>query len=142
MWPRARTYLNNLDRSILDEQGRLQICDIEVYQAGNNPAYTASEGKRGDVKYLKYPMYNPSGLDMTVFGPANDGNTYVMIRTTYPGRTQNATLAAISIDARSSNINLLSGFAYAEMSTTIGDIVAGTSTPGWLHRYFLLPINI
>ena len=143
IWPRSRTYLHFPYVSILDEQARMQICDIEVYQGGGFTQYQAWEGKRGDIRYLKYPMYNPSTFEFQSF-TANDGNTYVIVKSSYNQMFDNS--AQVYLDAQLAIGNRQgSGFSFASplnTTTTAGDIIYGVNQTGFLPRYFLLPINI
>jgi hypothetical protein len=100
---------------------------------------TNPEGKRGDVPYLKTPVFNITSSPLSQFGPADDSNTYILIRVdlcdylvdqAYNGQTTDVQLG-----------NGFSGFSSSGVVTTVGDVIVST-TPSILFRYFLMPTNL
>jgi hypothetical protein len=141
--PRGYSYLDDFTRTSLDDAARFQYCDVDAYQSAkpSSTGMVGNEGKRGDVKYLKYPIMNPSGLHLASFGPSDDGNTYVMIRCDFPGSVGNNTPPSGDVY----NGYSASSFAFASRtnsSTSIGEVILYTYFPVCTFRFFLMPVNL
>jgi len=147
IWPKGMTWMWNPWRAAFDNYGRFQITDAEVFSAekasnisGNPGGY---EGKRGDIKYLKYPLFNPSWFGLVQFGPADDGNTYVMIQTNWPSTGYGGSYASTGPNInQSSNTRTWNGFAHANKTYVSGEI----GNPGGVFmmspNFFLMPTNL
>ena len=147
LWPRGPAYFYGPDRTTLDEAGKMQYCEVDAYQVGqvNNGLYV-SEGRRGEVRYLKYPIHNPSGQNLISYGASDDGNVYICVRTTYPFVYGNYTGLRDTTDTTNAdvaNYNALSGFAHTNRNGNFGELLCA---PSYLNvripRFFLMPINI
>lgn len=138
--PRGMTYLDDVTRPLLDESGKLQFVDCDVYQASGMSQAQITDGKRGDLRYLKLSCGNPSAQHLSTFGPADDGNTYMMLRTSYP--MQVCSGAAATIDSGATGINAPTGFGFTTRSGQLMEINVATASPIALWRFFLLPTNL
>ena len=137
-WPRAKSYLDSMNRAVLDDSGRFQLTDCELYQGGRTDSlYSDFEGKRGDLKYIKVPMFFPSSLNRAVLGPADDGNTYIVFKVDYPSALGGSSYSATDLG----QIYASTGFSFASPAMNVSDIVNSLGTTR-IFRYFALPINI
>lgn len=139
MVPRGRYYLHDTTRTQLDMDGRQNICDIEMYSCGPVGLFQNSEPKRGSVKHLRLPMFNPSGMNLTSFGPCDDGNTYIMVRVSFPFGVEG--VASPTTDQTTTKT--ASGFSLGQgFSTAAGEISPNNLSTLAVPRFFLLPINL
>ena len=144
IWPRAATYLDRVDIAWLDRSNRFLFTELDVYQMGSSALNTGSfysEGKRGQMRYIRFPVGNPSGGHLMTIGPADDGNTYVMVKSFYtsnPGVNPSGSYAFNDFGQE----NKMSGFAYTRKFGPLGEVNAlGNSDVVWL-RWFMMPTNI
>lgn len=136
---RGKWYVQNGIRTNVDLDGRFEICDIEAWPAGPRGAYQDNETKRGTIKYVKLPVSNPNGMHLVSFGPCDDGNTYIMVRCSYPPgggvagpTTENTTVVTTSGWVQQGGFNV----------TSAGELSYTTSPQILLMRFLLMPINI
>lgn len=157
--PRGRPYTKALDSNInISNQGYFNILDVDIYQVGMNDADSTalgaqwcSEGRRGKVRYLKVPAFNPSGMHLATFGPSQDGYTYMMIMCSYPflgaGNLVNGgvtSLMQIDVNTQSvpssfaeGNGPMGSGHTY---DSTFSDITSNIGTSTSLYRFLMIPM--
>jgi hypothetical protein len=98
------------------------------------------------IRYVKCPVMNPSGMHMSTFGPADDGNTYLMIRVPDPGTQAPRTFYSSYMSFDIGNEIKMSGWAAAldkTANTGLGEVAtAATYSPTFQFRFLLLPINL
>ena len=152
IWPKDSIWINNPWRGSFDNFGRFQISDVEAYSAeacsngSGNPQ--GNEGKRGDLKYLKYPSFNPSGFHLVQFGPADDGNTYVVVKVDFPIMTFTTPYTSYYRPTAPGGANVAgglpvqSGWAFGNKVYTSGEIGNGGGALLFVPNYFLMPTNI
>jgi hypothetical protein len=160
LWPRGMPYFWATDRAQLDQGGRVQYTEFDLYQVGGNslgqgvnswnPSGSAfNEGKRGTLAYLKCPITNPSGLHLVTIGAGPDALNYVMFKVWYPQGTAAPynTYRQYDIGGLSSVEEKLTGFASSwkitgAAATPLGDL--GGTTSAWImwYRWLLMPINV
>lgn len=143
VWPRGMDYIYNINRTALDQSGRLQMCELDAYSApASATLFTNSEGKRGEVRYLKSPVMNPSGMSFATFS-GTDGNTYVMVQASYPAQLGGIWSTAITDTQTTAGTVAASGFASCVTVGSAGELTLGASAQYYLNRrWFLVPINI
>ena len=158
-YPRAMPYHNRIDAPFLDVNNRIQFTEFDVYNVGNNGAYGAfqnqytgftgssgPEGKRGMLRYVKCPMYNPIGGLLTTYGPADDGNTYVMFKTYYCQVANGSITSPIGRYLDVGEEEKMTGWASTEKipgsSNPLGEVVIIASPDVWWYRWLMMPINL
>jgi hypothetical protein len=157
--PRGRPYTRNLAAPVNTTiDNNYQILDVDIYQAGCNDGDTnsfgadaCSEGRRGTVRYLKVPAFNPSGLHLSTFGPSQDGNTYMMIMCGYPflgaGNLVNGgegSLHLTDVNLQSVPSSFSDGCGPAgnghRYDSVFSDIISVAATNTSLYRYLMIPM--
>lgn len=141
IFPRGYSYLWAADKTTLDLGGRMQFCEYDAYVTGGaSSGFGTSEGKRGTMRYVKCPVGNPSGLSLSTFGPADDGNTYMLFicsRAPY--------VSALSYNGAwdyGHAGHVWSGWAFSnKFAAGLGEIYSGNSNVHH-HRIFMMPINL
>lgn len=159
--PRGVDYLWQMDRPQLDDRGSMQFAEWDAYHSyyggsSMTASHGAWEGKRGELRYLRAPMMSPSVMHQATLGPADDGNTYILLRCLQPEPSQNSNFyAAGDIDSTDSssatpiNYNAFSqAFRALAVSSTLGGtysddlIIRSYQQTVFSRRFFLLPINL
>ena len=144
IYPRGSMYLNTPDRSLTDDVNKIQICEADAYQVGSpSNAFGQNEGRRGMLRYLKYFTGNPSNADLNAWGPADDGNTYVLISTSYPQGLNNSYgdyQGALTQDVQ--NVGMSNGWAWGSRGGQIGELNLTTYIKTFCPRFFLMPTNL
>lgn len=139
LYPRGMTFLQQLDRTPLNEAGKFEFCPFDAFHTGlsiHGVNGRTWEGRRGELRYLKACISNPIGLNLVSFGPSDDGNTYVCIRVSRPTNGNREYPSEFGF-------SYLSGFARGARYGIAGDIeVNSGENTTWNERYFLLPTNI
>jgi hypothetical protein len=142
IYPRGFYYAFGVDRTNLDDAAKFQFCEMDAYWGGASGAgFDKNEGKRGQLRYLMCPVMNPSGLHLASLGPADDGNVYVLFRTTYPQQVQSG-IASYSTQDAIYNAAAASGFAFSSRTGNLGEVYANNSTTGAFTRWFMMPTNL
>jgi hypothetical protein len=142
IFPRGLSYIWVADKTALDLGARMQFCEFDAYVLGAGSSGNAtSEGKRGTLRYIKCPAMNPSGLGFSTFGPADDGNTYMLVgasRATYMGAPK-----VNGVKETGQGNHTWSGFSFSSKFalTVLGEIYSD-NTSVFTHRHFLMPINV
>lgn len=142
--PRGLDYLWGANRTNLDESAKMQFIEYDAYLAGPMAVGNAiNEGKRGELKYLKSPVMSPSSMHLASLGTADDGNTYMLLRCSYPWQSNRVDGSGWNdwYNANSTS-GCMSGFAHTNCVGSIGDFGSSYGSNVLLRRYFLLPINI
>lgn len=139
--PRGSPYFFGLDRTNLDDAAKFQFCEFDAYYGGlGGSGFDKNEGKRGELKYLKCPVSNPSGMHLASLGPADDGNTYLLLRMTgsplIPGNP-----TSVNGDVLASGASA-SGFSYAVRTGTSGEVVVASVSAGFSPKWLMMPINL
>jgi hypothetical protein len=140
--PRGFSYQFGLDRTNLDDGAKFQFCELDAFWTGPVGAgFDKNEGKRGELRHLKVPVMNPSGLHLASLGPADDGNTYILFVTSGPN---NASAAPTTYQGDVVyNAAPFSGFAWSWRTGSLGQVVVAANTyTAFLSRWFMLPINL
>lgn len=142
--PRGLDYLWAVDRTNLDESARMQFVEYDAYFAGaTNFGNSASEGKRGELRYLKSPLMNPSGMHLASLGVADDGNTYMMLRASLPwNANQQDGQGSGDWGTYASYPAVMSGFAHTNRTGSTGELTPSTGANIPCRRFFMLPINV
>jgi len=159
--PRGRSYVKCLGSPTLTRDNNFSILDVDIYQCGfnddqgsiyGNGMEMASEGRRGMLRYLKVPAFNPSGMHLATFGPSQDGRTYIMIMCGYPfpGNANAVDGSAGSLIAQDINCSLYAPSSFAESCGPFGaagkyanpncDIIATAGAGHYLYRYLMMPM--
>jgi len=140
--PRGFSYQFGIDRTNLDDGAKFQFCEMDAYWTGpTGSGFDKNEGKRGELRYVKVPVMNPSGLHFASLGPADDGNTYVLFGTSGPN-TQSAAPTSYVGDVVY-NTATFSGFAWSLRNGTLGQVsVSGSLNVLFTTRWFMMPINL
>lgn len=138
---RGLSYIWGIERTNLDDGAKFQFCEMDAYMAGGaSSGFDRNEGKRGELRYIKAPIMNPSGLHLASLGPADDGNTYMLLRSAVPNAA-GGLVTSYSGDV-SYNNNPASGFACGGRSGTLGEIVVQSVYTVLSPRWFMMPINL
>ena len=152
--PKGVPYYQNPWRAAYDNYGRFQICELGVFSAeqcsngSGNPL--GNEGKRGDMKHVKLPLFNPSGFNLVQFGPADDGNTYLIIRADFPygsvtaGYNYGINYPPVTPGGSNvgPNVGVWSGWAHGTKTYVSGEITDGGGSMICVPNYFLMPTNL
>ena len=149
--PRGRTYINNFVSPSLSNKSRIEMCDIDVYNAGaNNDNYNpamalAADTRRGMIRYVKIPVTNPANMNLATTGPSQDGNQYMMLKVNKPitgagtGIVDGGAASFMTQDSAATNV--ASSFCQVSgLDGQFADIKVTTSNIS-LFRYFLVPIQ-
>lgn len=141
--PRGADYVWALDRTSFDESARMQFVEYDAYQCGsNNNGNAISEGKRGELKWLKSPVMNPTGLQTASLGPSDDGNTYICLHTSLPWIANQYSGASWPGDVITNTGPLCSGFVHTNRYGNTGAFSTNVAVAYIVRRCFLLPINL
>jgi len=142
LFPRGASYVFGIDRTNLDDGAKFQFCEMDAYYCGAaNNGFTANEGKRGELRHLKVPVMNPSGLHLASLGPADDGNTYLLFKVSGPQQLVTAITSLMGDTVY--NSNAASGFYFNWRNGTLGDLNVATSNYQTMGtRWFMMPINL
>jgi hypothetical protein len=157
--PRGRPYTRYLGAAAnIANDSNFSVLDVDIYQCGFNDgdnysfgADICSEGRRGKVRYLKVPAFNPSGMGLAAFGPSQDGYTYLMVMCGFPflgaaGVVDGSIGSLQWVDVNSNYVP--SSFADSNgpvgagsrSTTTYSDIVSAASVATSMYRYLMIPI--
>ena len=159
-YPRGRSYLECAGVPNIGPSNKFSVLDCDIYQVGWNDSdnfnlgmMLSSGNKRGLVRYLKVPAFNPSGLHLTTFGPSEDGYSYIMIRCGFPwdGRASTAldgaTTAIYQWDVGNtypapSSFARSSGPFGGTLTYTDPDSEYTVYSAGlvWMYRFLMMPI--
>jgi len=150
--PRGKTYIHNIFNPGVDRASRVLFCDVDIYQGGITSdgttcgLFNAHEGRRGVLRYLKVPITNPMDMDYCVFGPAQDGNSYIMIRTimNWGGIPGPNAPGWTNLDFGHSSNYSPSSFSLPPVACGVSGVgqsagIAATAN-GVMFRYFLMPL--
>lgn len=140
--PRGLGYMWGFDRTNLDDSAKFQFIEMDAYySAGTSAGFSKNEGKRGELRYVKCPVMNPTGMNLASLGPADDGNTYILFGVT-GANTASAVITTLGGEGNYSNAQE-SGFAFSYRTGTTGALYAVTSTSfAMCQRWFMMPINV
>lgn len=144
--PRGMDYIYDVSRTNFDESAKMQFTEYDAYHSGTyNNGNVENEGKRGELKYIKSPIMNPSGLHLASLGPSDDGNTYMCIHNSNPwADTQYNGNYPYEGGYATPQATSLTGWAYTQRVGSIGNLGTGPAavSPVFFRTKFLLPINL
>jgi len=149
--PRGRVYIDDPTLSQLDLNSQFQMVGVDVI-AGQQSATSANLLRRGGLRYLRYPLSWPSGMNLQKIAPADDGNDYLILRCNYPNRTQNQLITTLAICYQDSggttDCNVANGFCLAgciqNFAGTFGEFLYSAMTANAKRnlRVFCIPTNL
>jgi hypothetical protein len=166
VWPRTMPYHYRLDSTLADTLYRTQCAEVDVYHVGgpnalwgsaggtgsimNTTGSAYNEGKRGTMRYLKFPSFNPSGGHLMQLNSADDGNIYILFRATWPQRSAGVTTfpGATNYNLNDSSVGsdssfaAMSSFAYSAKTGQIGEVTVASQNTSVVFRWFMMPINL
>jgi hypothetical protein len=156
VWSRGMPAFYGIDRASLDFRGNMQFSELDLYHMGGTGQLSASQGfsynecKRGQLRYVRVPIMNPTGGHLVTYGPADDGNTYVLFNAHYP---QQPATSGTSYNSNDAGVNgaftsfgaagkLAGGGTIAQPGELLIPGQAGITQFGHFHRWFMMPINL
>jgi hypothetical protein len=156
--PRMRTYAEFETGATVTTSGKTLLSTIDIYQGGatgppstyfatNNEGPCSQEGARGELRYLKVPVTNPSGQHLKTWGPMQDGKTYIIIRHAPYHWSANGNIAQVAFEVGGSN-NVASSFGRAHPASlamtnkALGDIWQSSqaSSCAVAYRWLAMPV--
>lgn len=146
IWPKGQVWYWNPNRMSFNNYGKFQCCSVEVY-ATEKVANTSSpasglESKRGELKYVKFPASNPTSFHLVQLSPADDDNTYIIVKTSYPVGESLSGGPVGPTKPMSSTSPIWSGWGYANKNQIVGDYPGTDYNLTFFHFHFLMPTNI
>ena len=140
--PRGSSYHWGIDRTNLDDSAKFQFCELDAYFAGSSGnGFTQNEGKRGELKYIKVPVMNPSGMGLASLGPADDGNTYILFRS-----SGSPTIPALPTTYNWDgiyNVIVGGGFCWGQRNGSLGEVYFAANNYILFNTlWMMMPINL
>jgi hypothetical protein len=132
VWPRGRWYAFDTFQGQTDSQGKSYLRELDLWHAGSPNLPGVNEGRRGRLQYVKVPDTSANNMSLMSLGPANDGYSYIVLKTSTGFTTSGYSTVNASFAPQMQTVGgtqwMASGWAFSAKSGLCG--LSGSEGPG------------